>query len=91
MGRLAILLTMLMVSSAVQAAEKSITLKVENMTCATCPVTVRAALRGVAGVKDVKVDFAEKVAVVLFDDGLTNANKLAEASRNAGFPASIKE
>ena len=91
MGRLAIVLTMLMVSTAALAAEKSITLAVANMTCATCPITVRAALRGVVGVKDVKVDFAEKVAVVVFDDALTTSDKLAEASRNAGFPASVKE
>ena len=91
MSRLAILVAMLMVSSAALAAETTVTLKIENLTCATCLITVRAALRAVAGVKEVKVDFAEKVAVVLFDDGLTNVDKLAEASRNAGFPASIKE
>ena len=40
-----------------------------------------------AGVKDVKVDFAEKIAVVVFDDSLTNVDKLAKATWNAGYPA----
>ncbi len=91
MRRLAIVLTMLIPSTVAVAAEKNVTLVVENMTCATCPITVRAAISGVVGVKDVKVDFAKKIAVVVFDDGLTNSDKFAEASRDAGFPAKVKE
>ncbi|MFX7918503.1 cation transporter [Acinetobacter baumannii] len=54
-------------------------------------MTVRAAINGVAGVKDVRVDFAAKTARVVFDDTVTNVDSLATASRNAGFPAARKE
>ena len=91
MRRLAIMLAMMLAPTAVMAAEMTVTLAVENMTCATCPIAVRTAIKAVLGVKDVKVDFAQKFAVVVFDDTRTNVDKLAEASRNAGFPATLKE
>lgn len=91
MRRLVIALAMMIGSTAAMAAETTVTLAIENMTCASCPITVRTALKGVPGVKDAKVDFAKKVAVVVFDDARTSVDKLAEASRNAGFPATRKE
>ena len=48
------------------AAEKMVTLAVENMTCALCPLTVRKSLEVVEGVQTVKVSFADKTAVVAF-------------------------
>lgn len=73
------------------AGERTVALKVENMTCATCPITVRTAIRGVAGVLDVKVDLETKKAVVVFDDAVATPDQLAEASSNAGFPAKVAE
>jgi mercuric ion binding protein len=90
MRRLAIVLAMTAPTAAV-AAEKTITLTIANMTCATCPITVKKAIKGVTGVKDVKVDFEKKIAVVVFDDALANSDRIAEASRNAGYPAARKE
>ncbi len=81
----------MMGSTDAMAAETTVTLAIENMTCAACPITVRAAIKGVAGVEEVRVDFAKKVAFVVFDDARTNPDKLAVASRNAGFPATRKE
>ena len=91
MLRLAITPAMMMASTVAMAAETTITLTVQNMTCAACPITVKKAIKGVAGVKDVRVDLAKKIAVVVFDDVLTNSDRLAEASRNAGYPATRKE
>jgi len=73
------------------AGERQVTLTVENMTCAACPAAVRMAMARVPGVKDVKVDLRTKTAVVLFDDNLATPDKVAEASRLAGFPARPKE
>src|SRR3546814_9737894 len=46
--------------AATASAQRQTTFAVENMTCATCPITVRKAMKGVAGVTAVNVDFAAK-------------------------------
>ncbi|HNP63595.1 MAG TPA: cation transporter [Woeseiaceae bacterium] len=71
----------------VLADETTATFAVEKMTCATCPLTVRIAMKRVDGVRDVKVDFDSKTATVIFDDSRTSVEKIAEASTNVGFPA----
>lgn len=60
---------------------------VQNMTCATCPITVKKAMSAVHGVHSVKVDFDSKTATVEFDPKVTNAAAIAAASTNAGYPA----
>lgn len=60
---------------------------VENMTCATCPITVRRAMEGVTGVQDVKIDFAAKRATAHFDPARASINAIAAASTSAGYPA----
>ncbi|ASK89652.1 heavy-metal-associated domain-containing protein [Sphingorhabdus sp. SMR4y] len=60
---------------------------VENMTCATCPITVRRAMEGVAGVHDVTIDYETKTATANFDPARTTAGAIAAASTNAGYPA----
>ena len=60
------------------------------MTCALCPVTVKKAMEGVAGVKSVTVDFDAKTATAVFDPSVTNADAIAAASTNAGYPAAAQ-
>ena len=60
---------------------------VANMTCASCPITVRTAMSRVEGVQSVSVDLGSKVATVVFDPSKTTANDIAAASTNVGFPA----
>jgi mercuric ion binding protein len=60
------------------------------MTCALCPVTVKAAMSGVDGVQSVEVDFDARSATVIFDPALTDAAAIAEASAQAGYPANVK-
>ncbi|TXH85587.1 MAG: heavy-metal-associated domain-containing protein [Rhizobium sp.] len=74
-------------SKAVAVAETTQTFAIENMTCASCPITVRLAIEGVAGVKSVKVDFEAKTATVLYDPSATAVAAIAAASTNAGYPA----
>ncbi|MFO1186768.1 MAG: cation transporter [Alphaproteobacteria bacterium] len=77
-------------SAKAQASEtRTITFVVENMTCAACPITVRKAMRKVKGVISVDVDFEARTATVAFDPSLTNADAIAAASANAGYPAKI--
>ena len=74
-------------SAQVAAAERQATFAIENMTCATCPITVRKAMKGVAGVSEVSVDFAAKTARATFDPSRTTVTAIAAASTNAGYPA----
>jgi len=69
------------------AQEQSATFVIENMTCATCPITVKKAIMRVEGVKSVEVDFDAKTATVLFDPAQATPSEIAQASTNAGYPA----
>lgn len=72
------------------AAPRTVTLDVQNMTCAVCPLTVKKALEGVSGVQKVSVDYASKTATVQFDDTTATADKLTEATKAAGYPSTVK-
>lgn len=63
---------------------------VPDMTCALCPLTVKAAMSAVKGVQSVAVDFDARRATVVFDPALTNAAAIAEVSAQAGYPAKVK-
>jgi mercuric ion binding protein len=73
-----------------QAAPKTVTLSVPGMTCVTCPITVKKALDKVEGVEKTEVSFEKKEAVVTFDDAKTKVKALMEATKNAGYPATVK-
>jgi len=77
----------LVVSSAAFAADRTITLAVQNMYCAACPHIVKSSLQSVAGVKAVSVSLQDKTAVVTFDDVKTNVKALTTATTNAGYPS----
>jgi mercuric ion binding protein len=81
------LLALLPLAVAAHAAERTATFSVPGMTCALCPLTVETAIGGVVGVKSVSAQFATKLAVAVFDDSVTSADAIAEASANAGYPA----
>jgi mercuric ion binding protein len=69
------------------AAERTVTFAVDNMTCASCPYIVKTSMATVPGVAMVAVSFEAKTATVTFDDAKTNADAIAGASANAGYPA----
>jgi mercuric ion binding protein len=71
-------------------ASRTVTLDVQNMTCAVYPITVKNALEHVAGVQQVTVDYVNKTATVQFDDAATTADQLTEATKNAGYPFFIQ-
>ena len=76
-------------SGSAQAAttEQRAVFAIENMTCALCPVTVKKAMEGVAGVKSVLIDFEAKTATVVFNPSQATITAIAAASTNAGYPA----
>lgn len=74
-------------SSAGFAAEKTITLAVENMYCADCPLVIRKSLEVVPGVSKAVVSYKDKTAIVTYDDRRTDVTALIRATTNAGYPS----
>ena len=77
-------------SPAAMAADKTITLAVNNMDCAACPSIVKGSLEAVPGVAKVAVSFKEKTATVIYDDAKANVNQLTSATTKAGYPSAPK-
>lgn len=73
------------------AGERTVTLGVENMTCATCPYIVKQTLAAVPGVIDVEVSFEGRTATVTFDDAQTDAGVLTAATAANGYPSYLAE
>jgi periplasmic mercuric ion binding protein len=79
----------LLASGAATAAERTVTLAVDGMTCASCPYIVRTALQEIPGVARAEVSYAEKTAVVTFDDAETTMAALTQATAGVGFPSKV--
>ncbi len=88
---LLILMILITGSGSVIAANRSVMLEVQNMTCSVCPLTVKKALNKVDGVQQVEVDYGNKTATVTFDDAITTTTQLTEATTNAGYPSTVKK
>ena len=77
-------------SSAAFAADKTITLAVNNMDCAACPSIVKGSLEAVPGVAKVAVSFKDKTATIIYDDAKADVNQLTSATAKAGYPSAPK-
>lgn len=75
------------VVASAEATQATAQFSVENMTCATCPISVKNAMKRVDGVKSVEVDFDTKIATVVYDPAKTTAAEIAAASTGVGYPA----
>lgn len=87
-----LLMTLLVaaVSLSAMAAPKRVTLAVPTMDCPVCPITVTMALKKVPGVSAAVVNFDKREATVSFDDAKTTPEALTRATRDAGYPSSVK-
>lgn len=82
---------LLLSGSAFAGTPETLTLNVQNMTCAACPITVKKALEQVPGVSDVKIDFEHKTATVLLDTDKAKVSMLTKATTDAGFPSTVRK
>lgn len=64
---------------------------VENMTCATCPITVKKAMSRVDGVESIVIDIESKLATVVYDPTRAQPQDIADASTGVGFPTTVVE
>lgn len=69
----------------------TVTLSVENMYCAACPMMVRRTLEDVDGVSAAEVSYRDKTAVVIFDPAKCSAEQLTTATARLGYPSMIVE
>jgi mercuric ion binding protein len=65
-------------------------LEVQNMTCATCPLTVQQVLKRQPGVVDAKAEMKTATARVSFDPAKNTPERLARAVTEAGYPAKAR-
>lgn len=70
---------------------KTVTLDVPGMTCKFCPITIRKALEKVQGVTKVTSEYKTKTATVTYDPTKTNVEALTQATKNAGYPSTLKK
>lgn len=77
-------------SSGAMAADRTITLVVNNMHCAACPSIVKGSLEAVPGVAKVAVSFKDKTATIIYDDAKADVNQLTSATTKAGYPSAPK-
>ncbi|MDF1552862.1 MAG: metal-binding (seleno)protein [Deferrisomatales bacterium] len=71
------------------AEARTVELAVKGMTCASCTFAVKAALKKLDGVKDAKVSYREKKAVVTYDPDRVTPEDLVSAVDKTGFTASL--
>ncbi len=72
---------------AASAGERTVTLAVDNMYCASCPYIVKQSLAKVPGVENVVVSFEKKTATVTYDDERATLPGLLAATKDAGYPS----
>jgi mercuric ion binding protein len=91
MNKIASLILALLIASPTLAATQTATLSVPTMSCASCPVTIKAALTKVPGVTSIKSDLGKRQTTIVYDDSKTNIAALSKATADAGFPSSPVE
>jgi mercuric ion binding protein len=72
------------------AKQQTVSLNVPTMDCATCPITIKAALSKVPGVTRVKVSYDKREAVIVYDDAQASVADLKKATEDVGYPAMLK-
>jgi mercuric ion binding protein len=85
--RTAVTVLALALPALVVGADRTVTLTIPTMDCATCPITIRLALLHVTGVTRAKVSYERREARVTFDDASTNVPALVKATTDAGYPS----
>jgi mercuric ion binding protein len=85
-----LLATLLLVPGLVLAKAHTVSLNIPTMDCATCPITIKAALVKVPGVSKVKVSYDRREAVIVYDDSKATVTDLKKATEDAGYPSMLK-
>jgi mercuric ion binding protein len=85
-----LLAALLLVPCLALAKTQTVSLNIPTMDCATCPITIKAALAKVPGVMKAKVSYDRREAVIVYDDAKASVDDLKKATADAGYPALVK-
>ncbi|MBY0415870.1 MAG: cation transporter [Bdellovibrionales bacterium] len=91
MKNLGIIVMLIGFSQIALAETRNACFSVEGMTCATCTVTTKAAIKKLKGIKDVQVSLDEKSAVIKYDDALTSSDEIKNKIDSVGYKATSKQ
>ena len=69
------------------ARAEKVCFEVHGMTCATCSVTLKSAVKKLKGIQDISASIEAKSAEVDFDSSQTNANAIKKAIDDVGYKA----
>ena len=72
-------------ATATAAANKTVVLAIEGMTCTGCENTVQESVTKIAGVTEIKASHLDSTAVVSFDSTKTNLAAIGDAITEAGY------
>jgi len=64
-------------------------IEVTGMTCNHCVMKVEKVLKAVSGVKSASVNLESKLAVVEYESGTVDTEKLLSAVKNSGYEARL--
>ncbi len=73
------------------AGEQTIKLAVEGLGCPSCYFIVERSIARVPGVKSVDLSVETNIATVTFDDTMTSAAAVSNATDANGFPSTVIE
>ena len=85
-----LLAALILLACTAAAATRTVTLKVDGMTCGGCATTVERALKETAGVEDARVDYERGQAIVRYDDRKVTVRQLREVIQSTGFSCEVK-
>jgi mercuric ion binding protein len=89
---LVIIMALLMVTVVyVEAAEQSVVMDIEGMTCPLCPIAVKKSLSGVDGVKEVEVSLEEKKAWLTVEESVTDETFVDAVKKAGSFKGKVVE
>jgi copper chaperone CopZ len=77
------------VTRSVSSELQRVVIPVEGMSCATCEIAIRSALKRVGGVESAQVSFATKTATVDYEPAKTNPEQLVAVINSTGYRASL--
>ena len=60
------------------------TFRVDGMTCGTCALSIKIALKKLDGVVDVEVSYKKKEAKVFYEEGKVTVEQVVKAIKNVG-------
>jgi mercuric transport protein len=76
-------------AAATAVEQKTVTLRIEGMTCGGCAIATRKVLARLPGVSRVEVSYEQQQALVTYDPVKVTADQMIAAVRTLGYRATL--